>query len=248
MDIWRGDQSLVTPTKTKVAGSTETCRWGTSYMANKPLTVPEKSALLVLMLMGNEVSNSEINDAYRFSIDRPARDTLNERGLIDIRMETRPRRHYVHSLTEAGWQHGRHELTEPLPDRADKSFRVMHGVLCALDAHLTRTNQELRSFLHPVAAAQAVAEEPAADVTERIESTYDSLVGRPGGWVSLTRLRGALDRVPRDEIDEALRQLSRRPQVYLIPEANQKILTPEDRAAAVDLGGEAKHLLSIERS
>ena len=213
-------------------------------MANKPLTVPEKSALLVLMLMGNEVSNSEINDAYLFSIDRPVRDTLNQSGLIDIRMESRPRRHYVHSLTEAGWQQGRHELTEPLPDRADKSFRVMHGVLRALDAHLTRTNQELKLFLHPVTEA----EQPAADVTERIETTYDSLVGRPGGWVSLTRLRGALDRVPRDEIDEALRQLSRRPQVYLIPEANQKILTPEDRAAAVDLGGEAKHLLSIERS
>jgi hypothetical protein len=213
-------------------------------MANKPLTVPEKSALLVLMLMGNEVSNSEINDAYLFYIDRPVRDTLNQSGLIDIRMESRPRRHYVHSLTEAGWQQGRHELTEPLPDRADKSFRVMHGVLRALDAHLTRTNQELKLFLHPVTEA----EQPTADVTERIETTYDSLVGRPGGWVSLTRLRGALDRVPRDEIDEALRQLSRRPQVYLIPEANQKILTPEDRAAAVDLGGEAKHLLSIERS
>jgi hypothetical protein len=212
-------------------------------MANKSLTVPEKSALLVLMLMGKEVSNSDIKDAYQFGIDRPVREALMQRGLIDTRTETRPRRRYLYTLTEAGWQHGRRELTEPLPDRADKSFRVLHGILRALDAHLTHTDQDLKSFFHPQNSDRS-----AADVTEWIESAYDSLVGRPGGWVSLTRLRTALARIPRDEIDEALRQLSRKPQVYLIPEANQKILTAEDRAAAVDLGGEAKHLLSIERS
>ncbi len=214
-------------------------------MANKQLTVPAKSALLVLMLMGKEASNSEIKDAYRFVIDKPVRAALTERGLIDAHIEDQPRRHYVHTLTKAGWAHGRHELSEPLPDRADKSFRVLHGVLRAIDAHLTRTHQDLEPFLHP---NQEVDQGAAADVTEWIESAYDSLVGRRGGWVSLTRLRGALGGIPRDELDDALRQLSRRPQVYLIPEANQKILTPEDRAAAVELGGEAKHLLSIDRS
>lgn len=209
-------------------------------MANEPLTIPEKSALLVLMLMGKEVANSEIKNAYRFSIEKPVRDELVERRLIEVREERRPRKHFVHVLTDAGWQHGRRELAEPLPSGADKSFRVLHGVLCALDAYLSRTRQELQPFLHPQAAADG-------DVTEWIESAYDSLVGRPGGWVSLTRLRGALSRIPRDEMDDALRKLSRSPQVFLIPEANQKILTSEDRAAAVELGGEAKHLLSIER-
>ncbi|HEX5114200.1 MAG TPA: hypothetical protein VFW65_03275 [Pseudonocardiaceae bacterium] len=212
-------------------------------MANQPLTIPEKSALLVLMLMGKEVANSEIKDAYRFVIDKPVREALVGRGLIDIRQETKPRKHFVHVLTEAGWRHGRRELVEPLPNRADKAFRVLHGVLRAVDAYLTRTQEELRPFLH----AHDDADRSEADVTEWIESAYDSLVGRPGGWVSLTRLRGALARIPRDEMDDALRTLSRRPQVYLIPEANQKILTSEDRAAAVELGGEAKHLLSIER-
>jgi hypothetical protein len=210
-------------------------------MANQSLTIPEKSALLVLMLLGKEVANAQIKDTYRFSIEKPVRDELVRRGLIDVREERRPRKHYVHVLTEAGWRHGRRELAEPLPERADRSFRVLHGVLCAVDAYLTRTHQELRPFLHEH------AEPPEADVTEWIESAYDSLVGRPGGWVSLTRLRGALSRIPRDELDDALRILSRRPQVFLIPEANQKILTSEDRAAAVELGGEAKHLLSIER-
>lgn len=222
-------------------------------MANKPLTIPAKSALLVLMLLGKaEVTNAEIADAYRFTIDLPVREALTGGGLITARLETRPRRHYLHALTKDGWQQGRRELTEPLPDRADKSFRVLHGVLRALDAHLTRTGQDLEPFLHPNEDGRVdrsmVDDRAAGDVTEWIESAYDSLVGRRGGWVSLTRLRGALARIPRDEVDEALRQLSHNPQVYLIPEANQKILTPEDRAAAVELGGEDKHLLSIERS
>jgi hypothetical protein len=213
-------------------------------MANERLTIPEKSALLVLMLIGKEVSNSEIKDTYRFVIDRKVRQALTRHGLIGTRVETRPRKHYLHALTDAGWQRGRSELAAPLPSGADKSFRVLHGVLLALDAHLNRTNQALELFLHP----QDGDDQVAADVTEWIESAYDSLVGRPGGYVSLTRLRSALARVPRAELDQALQQLSRRPEVYLIPEANQKILTPEDRAAAVELGGEARHLLSIERS
>jgi hypothetical protein len=232
------------PATAKVAPSTVTGRFGDSNMANKTLSVPEKSALLVLMLMGKEVANSEIDDAYRFGIDKPVRDALDGLGLISFRKETRPRTHFLHTLTPAGWQRGREELCAPLPDRADKSFRVLHGVLRAIDAHLTRTNTELEPFLHPTVDNG----HSSTDLTEWIESAYQSLVGRPGGWVSLTRLRGALGRIPHDEMDEALRQLSLRPQVFLIPEANQKILTPEDRAAAVDLGGEAKHLLSIERS
>lgn len=213
-------------------------------MANKSLTIPEKSTLLVLALMGTEVSNAQIDDSYGFKIDRSVRDTLSRRGLIDARKETRPRVHYLHALTDAGWLHARRELAEPLPKGANKQFRILHGVLRALDTHLTSTDQDLKAFLHPHEDGDRFA----GDVSEWIESAYESLVGRPGGWVSLTRLRSALARVPRAEMDDALRQLSRRPEVYLIPEANQKILTAEDRAAAVDLGGEAKHLLSIDRS
>jgi hypothetical protein len=212
-------------------------------MGHEPLTVPEKSALLVLMLIGGEVANSDIQDNYRFTIDKKVRETLAKRDLIQITKHTRPRIHYTHILTEAGWECGRDELGAPLPDRADKSFRVLHGVLGALDAHLARSKADLRTFLHP----SEVVRESAEGVAEWIESAYDSLVARPGGWVSLTRLRGVLSRIPRDTLDDALRRLARNPNVFLIPEANQKILTAEDRTAAIELGGEAKHLLSIER-
>jgi hypothetical protein len=79
----------------------------------------------------------------------------------------------------------------------------------------------------------------------RIVNAYDALVGEPKGWVSLTDLRPFFGDVPRAAVDEALRKLSREPGVNIVPESNQKILTDEDTAAALHLGGQEKHLLAI---
>ncbi len=44
----------------------------------------------------------------------------------------------------------------------------------------------------------------------------------------------------------ALHALYRTPEVSLIPEENQKVLTAADRAAAVVIGDQNKHLIAIE--
>jgi hypothetical protein len=79
----------------------------------------------------------------------------------------------------------------------------------------------------------------------RIVNAYEALVSEPQGWVSLTRLRPFFGDVPRAALDEALRKLSREPEVNIAPESNQKLLTEEDTAAALHLGGQDKHLLAI---
>ena len=63
----------------------------------------------------------------------------------------------------------------------------------------------------------------------------------------LSRLRPALSDISRADLDEALARLRRAPDVSLIPEENQKTLTDEDRAAAVDVGNQQNHLLAIEQ-
>jgi hypothetical protein len=40
-------------------------------------------------------------------------------------------------------------------------------------------------------------------------------------------------------------QLSRAPDVDIVPESNQKVLTPDERAAAVSIGNQDMHLISI---
>ena len=49
-----------------------------------------------------------------------------------------------------------------------------------------------------------------------------------------------------EDLDDALARLRRAADVSLIPEENQKTLTDEERAAAVVVGNQQNHLLSIE--
>jgi hypothetical protein len=59
-------------------------------------------------------------------------------------------------------------------------------------------------------------------------------------------LRDELGGASREEVDVALHALYRTPEVSLIPEENQKGLTAADRAAAVVIGDQNKHLIAIE--
>ncbi len=64
--------------------------------------------------------------------------------------------------------------------------------------------------------------------------------------MSLARLRPLLGGAEHGDVDTVLRQMDRSPHVSLIPEENQKTLTAKDRAAAVKIGGQDNHLLTIE--
>jgi hypothetical protein len=63
-------------------------------------------------------------------------------------------------------------------------------------------------------------EQTTATVEDRIRHAYATLMPRPGGWVSLTRLRTELADRSRAEVDGALHTLYRTPGVSLIPEEN----------------------------
>jgi phage portal protein BeeE len=101
---------------------------------------------------------------------------------------------------------------------------------------------EIRDALHDHHGGQSAPREPA----DRIRSAYDQLAKDPGDWVSLTDLRKRLDGMSRQEQDQALMEMALSFGATFVPEDNQKTLTPEDRAAAIYIGGEHKHLIGIE--
>jgi hypothetical protein len=88
---------------------------------------------------------------------------------------------------------------------------------------------------------------PSRALTDRVLNAVETLASRPGGWVMLTRLRAALPDVPRADVDQAILDLLDHQSAMLTPEANQKTLTTADRDAAIFIGGENKHLISIDR-
>jgi hypothetical protein len=79
----------------------------------------------------------------------------------------------------------------------------------------------------------------------RLRTAYAQLAAEPNAWVALARLRPLFHDVPRVDLDAALRQLSRADDASIAPEENQKTLTAADHAAAIRLGHQDKHLLSI---
>jgi excisionase family DNA binding protein len=81
---------------------------------------------------------------------------------------------------------------------------------------------------------------------ERIRAAYNVVTDfTPGTWVDLTSIRLYVQDLPREEQDAALRRLERCPDVNLVPESNQKTLTPARRTAAVEIGFQDKHLIWI---
>lgn len=81
---------------------------------------------------------------------------------------------------------------------------------------------------------------------DRIRGAYRQL-GHPGDLVSLTDLRPMVGGY-RPYVDAALRHLYRQRQAVLIPKSNQKTLSRADRDAAIVIGDQAKHTISIERT
>ena len=84
----------------------------------------------------------------------------------------------------------------------------------------------------------------APSTADRITQAYTELADRTGAWVGLRTLRQQLSDVA--DLDDTLSELYRTGAISLIPEENQKVLTDEDRAAAITIGGQAKHLIAIE--
>ena len=205
------------------------------------LSLPARSALLALMTIGDLVPNSRIRDVFGFVIKKPEREELLAYGYV--KLEQGPRNSYLHELTEAGWVACREELRAAAPSRADRGYRVLYPVVNLLERHLTAT----RATLADVVLVGSAAPEREPDVDAEIRSAYRLLVERPGGWVRLGRLREELG-LPREVVDKALLRFDRLRTVRLIAEVNRKSLSDVDRLAAIRIGNQDKHLLSIDQA
>ena len=209
-------------------------------MTPTDLTGTERAVLIVLMAESRPVANPELA-ALGPALDKPGRDKLNALGLIE---SERVKGRYVHELTDRGWALCRDVVAAGPPPRSTGPAKTLYTVLGALGRYLQRSEVSLAELFWPAETSEA---ETSQDRTleDRVRVAYARLAPRPGGWVRLAELRAALDDV-RGDVDTALTALSRAPGVSVIPEEDQKKLTPDDRAAAVLIGDRPKHLIAIE--
>jgi hypothetical protein len=208
------------------------------------LTPNQILALVVLMSEARELSNNELKELAGFSLTGADNTKLESKlGLVATDRSHRP---FSHQLTDRGWRVVR-ELHTMEPPKASKSAT---RTLLTLLGNLNRSLEQLQST-HGVKLSHGEffrkSPERNGDAEARVREAYAGLAVRPGEWVGLADLRERLADLSRAEVDEALLGLLDQDGVRIIPVANTKALKDRDRAAAVRIGGEDSHALSIER-
>lgn len=216
-------------------------------MSNDDLTFVQRCALIILTLENREVANVELEKVLRLALKKDQRDFLKDKHkCITVRQERKGGPVWM-TITDAGKNRAIAELGSPVPTGAGAGGAALYRILATLKTFLDSTGTAPATFFGMKIA------EPAADVVVRtaddletlIRKAYGVVAKRSGDFVMLSRLRPRLGDVARDEVDAALKRLNRAPDVSLVPESNQKGLTEEDRDAAVIIGNQDRHLISI---
>ena len=203
--------------------------------------IPERAVMIALMALNRETLNSELKRRYRFELKKPAREKLNREGLLQSRRVRG--KGFAHELTDAGWAWVVAELDETAPPGAGSAggalYALLNGLKVALDAR-GMVIQELFDRSEPAAPRQPVP------LRDRIRQAYRGLASRPWDWVELRDLRQQLGDWPRREVDLELIRMFREKDVNLTLHEDRGRLTQADRDAALRLGVEDMHLISME--
>ncbi|WP_328615995.1 hypothetical protein OHS18_04200 [Amycolatopsis sp. NBC_00355] len=196
------------------------------------LTVRDQASLFALMVVARPVTNRELRDVAGLEITAEVRNRANQ----DVALITSKKRRTVntHQLTPEGRAWCETALVAGRPDGAKFPVGVLYAVLDSVGQHLAHSETKFGDFFRP-------------DLESWIRASYTELTVRrpPGSWVKLSALRPWLEDVSTEVVDAELDRLIELPDVQLIPETNRKTLTEDDREAAVEIGGEERHLLKI---
>jgi hypothetical protein len=196
------------------------------------LTVRDQASLFALMVVARPVTNRELRDLAGLEISAEVRRRANRR--VELIATTKRGTVNTHKLTPAGKSWCESALAAGRPDGAKFPAGVLYAVLDSVGQYLARSGTKFGEFFKP-------------DTEGWIRSTYTELTTRrpPGSWIKLTALRPWLEDVPRDVVDAELDRMIEQPDVHLMAELNQRSLSDADHKAAVEIGGESRHLLKI---
>ena len=216
-------------------------------MSRDDLTVRQRAVLFALLGEARQVANPELEQLIGVRLDGAERRDLNDRRLVE---STRAGRAFAHELSDAGWRWCAQELAAAPTGRGSSLERAHYRVFAVFARYLDAAGLSLADIVRPEAEAEAEAKAEAgtaeADLTACIEAGYRSLALGSGDFVSLRELRRRLPGRSRPDVDAALAALFTAQRINLIPQSNQRALSDADREAALLIGGECKHLISIE--
>lgn len=201
--------------------------------------IPERAVMIALMALNKETRNADLKERYGIDLKKAAREKLNGEGLVQSRKLGA--KGFAHELTDAGWAWVVAELdAQQVPPRAGSVGGALYALLNGLKVALDARGMVIQELFAPAAVG------PAASLRDRIRQAYRSLASLPRDWVELRDLRAQLGDWPRREVDLELTRMFRENEVNLTLHEDRGRLTQADRDAALRLGVEDMHLMSME--
>lgn len=200
--------------------------------------IPERAVMIALMALNKETPNAELKRRYGLDVRKPTREKLNGEGLLQSRKVGA--KGFAHELTDAGWAWVVAELDTKVPPRAGSAGGALYALLNGLKVALDSREMVLQELF------ASVPPRPAGSLRDRIRQAYRNLSSRPWDWVELRDLRAQLGDWPRGEVDGELIGMFRAKEVNLTLHEDRGRLTQADRDAALRLGVDDMHLISME--
>ena len=202
--------------------------------------IRERAVMIALMALNKETPNAELKHRYRLDVRKPTREKLNSEGLLQSR-KLGGAKGFAHELTDAGWAWVVAELdAQQVPPRAGSASGALYALLNGLKAALDARGMVIQELFAPAAPG------PADSLRDRIRQAYRSLASQPRDWVELRDLRAQLGDCSRREVDLELTRMFREKDVNLTLHEDRGRLTEADRDAALRLGVDDMHLISME--
>jgi hypothetical protein len=212
----------------------------------------EKQALAMWALLGN--GGSGFGGAMKPAVEKGEREALYSAGLITV--EKRARSFWL-EVTDRGWRWAEEHLDHALPEKTFAGAFVLHAWLARLQAFMRARGIGLADVLGPAEARGAEtqagpAETPASIdypmLRDRIRNAYlDVTGGRLNTRALLSDVRKRLQDISRDVLDGALKRMQREDEASLMQLDNRAEITDADRAAALYIGSEPRHIVWITR-
>jgi len=202
-------------------------------------------ALVILMAEARVVTNDELHEMAGCRLTGKEWTDLRDAGLIS---DGKNGNLLTFQLTEKGWLFCKrlHEADVNVGNStAGRSIFVLLGGLHRSLDRLRVSHGDFFKQPGPASTAEDPGPVVSDDVETSIRAAYRELVRRPGQWIGLADLRDRLTGLDRTSVDDTLVAMAQRDGVRIIPVANVKALDDRDRAAALRMGGENHHALSI---
>lgn len=212
--------------------------------------IRERSAMIALAALGGSAPNVTLDKSYKLGLDKPQRERLNKAGLLSSEQAQldNGRKGYAHTLTDAGWAFVESEMSAEVPARAGSAGGALYALLASLKRPAEAAGG-LKALLTGARAQPAPAQptQPSTgDLRQQIRETYRALAKRPQDWVQLRDLRPRLKGAAKSEVDTVLKRMFLDKEINLTLNEDQGSLTKEDREAAIRIGVNDMHMMSME--